>query len=379
VKISDERIPPSSFTSLLEWIYLGKTTIDESFAFGLLDLARMFNFPQLVLECEKILESRVTIKNCLAFMIASTVWSSEEIFSESCRVFSSSTNVAMSQSEELLCHVPFKLMMRIVQLDRLAIKEIELFQKVLHWYKLNPTKQHLEVFNHIRYDLISPKDMVNCVGPSKVVSSQLYLSSLEYHCACEEKKKESRDWETSEIVTKANKEYGCCHFSEALKLYESVIAHPLANDEERGWSLFRCGAIHCRYGQLKKNEELSAKLFKECLPLLEKASEKGDVRAFCALGWLNSSGRGVPLNKTEAVRLWSIAADEGCPIAQYYLACMYQQGSGVPEKDMKEALRLFTLSADQGYSLAQTNLGLMYDRGEGVPMEKEFQLTSQKH
>jgi TPR repeat protein len=35
-----------------------------------------------------------------------------------------------------------------------------------------------------------------------------------------------------------------------------------------------------------------------------------------------------------------------------------------------EAVRLFTLSANQGYSDAQVNLGLMYVKGHGVNQDK---------
>ena len=44
---------------------------------------------------------------------------------------------------------------------------------------------------------------------------------------------------------------------------------------------------------------------------------------------------------------------------------MYDNGEGVPEDD-REAVKWYTLAAEQGYADAQFNLGLMYANGEGV-------------
>ena len=43
----------------------------------------------------------------------------------------------------------------------------------------------------------------------------------------------------------------------------------------------------------------------------------------------------------------------------------YKKGQRVPQ-DCKEAVKLFTLAAEQGYAPAQTNLGLFYAQGKGV-------------
>ena len=45
---------------------------------------------------------------------------------------------------------------------------------------------------------------------------------------------------------------------------------------------------------------------------------------------------------------------------------MYEYGLGVPQ-DYVEAVKWYTLGADQGYAKAQYNLGLMYANGRGVP------------
>ena len=55
---------------------------------------------------------------------------------------------------------------------------------------------------------------------------------------------------------------------------------------------------------------------------------------------------------TEAVRFYRRAADQGYALAQYNLALMDHNDTGVPQ-DYTEAARLFRLTADQGGAMAQ--------------------------
>ena len=52
-------------------------------------------------------------------------------------------------------------------------------------------------------------------------------------------------------------------------------------------------------------------------------------------------------------------------VAQYILGVYYLNGVGIA-KDDKEAVRIFTLAAQQGHSAAQNNLGWCYQNGVGV-------------
>ena len=57
-------------------------------------------------------------------------------------------------------------------------------------------------------------------------------------------------------------------------------------------------------------------------------------------------------------------AEQGEEVAQFYLASMFEDGKGVTQ-DHKEAVKWYTLSAEQGTAGAQNNLGVMYFRGQG--------------
>ena len=69
-----------------------------------------------------------------------------------------------------------------------------------------------------------------------------------------------------------------------------------------------------------------------------------------------------------ALRLWRPLAAQGNAFAQTNLGFLYSSGQGVPQ-DLGEAARWYRLAADQGNPTAQSNLGSMYFSGEGVPQD----------
>jgi TPR repeat protein len=86
------------------------------------------------------------------------------------------------------------------------------------------------------------------------------------------------------------------------------------------------------------------------------------------LGFMYSTGQGVPQDAAEAVKWYRLAADQGVANAQYNLGVMCDTGQGIPQ-DSAEAVKWYRLAADQGHAKAQHNLGLMYRRGRGVPID----------
>jgi TPR repeat protein len=100
------------------------------------------------------------------------------------------------------------------------------------------------------------------------------------------------------------------------------------------------------------------------------AADKGNADAQFQLGLMFDKGLGVDENHTEAMRLYRLAADEGHAGAQYNLGNMYANGRGVAQDDA-EAVRLYRLAADQGLADAQVELGYMVENGDGVDQNQE--------
>ncbi len=103
----------------------------------------------------------------------------------------------------------------------------------------------------------------------------------------------------------------------------------------------------------------------EAVRLYSLAAEQGDVAAQFNLGFCYKNGEGVKQDLTEAVRLYSLAAKQGNAAAQFNLGLCYEDGEGV-ERNLTEAARLYSLAAEQGDDAAQCNLGGCYEEGIGV-------------
>src|SRR5690348_15189791 len=67
----------------------------------------------------------------------------------------------------------------------------------------------------------------------------------------------------------------------------------------------------------------------------------------------------------EAVRLFSLAAEQGHAEAQYSLGLLYINARGVARDDAL-AFKWTSRAARQGHSAAQNNLGALYYEGRGV-------------
>ena len=66
-------------------------------------------------------------------------------------------------------------------------------------------------------------------------------------------------------------------------------------------------------------------------------------------------GWGIPQNKSEAMKWYRLAAEQGNANAQNALGSYYEQGEVVP-KDHAEAIKWFRKAAEQGHEIAQANL-----------------------
>jgi TPR repeat protein len=81
-------------------------------------------------------------------------------------------------------------------------------------------------------------------------------------------------------------------------------------------------------------------------------------------------GSSVGANPGRAVELFQYAASYfGDPNAQYHLARLYLEGTGV-ERDSRQAARWFNLAAEKGHHPAQALLGKLLINGEGVPRHR---------
>lgn len=65
---------------------------------------------------------------------------------------------------------------------------------------------------------------------------------------------------------------------------------------------------------------------------------------------------------TTAMKKWGPLAEQGNPVAQFNLAMLYHSGSGVPQSET-QAIKWYTLAAENGYYKAQEYLAAGYAEG----------------
>jgi uncharacterized protein len=93
---------------------------------------------------------------------------------------------------------------------------------------------------------------------------------------------------------------------------------------------------------------------------LRRDAEQGRPEAQLALGLLLLHGKGVPVNRAEAVQWLEKAANRNYAPAQYWLATTFDAAR---QTDRVKWLRR---AADNGFGLAQFTIGQMYFSGQGV-------------
>jgi TPR repeat protein len=125
----------------------------------------------------------------------------------------------------------------------------------------------------------------------------------------------------------------------------------------------------------------------EAVPWYRKAAEQGEPVAQFWIGWMYFEGLLKVPNPTDVENIYTEAtvwltrsANQGNAAAEYQLSKIYANGLGGKEKNLLLALKLARQSAAQGYPLAKLNIdGYVYEmtqNGIAVPPEESTQSTS---
>jgi TPR repeat protein len=99
---------------------------------------------------------------------------------------------------------------------------------------------------------------------------------------------------------------------------------------------------------------------------IRRAAEQQQPMAEYWLAAMYEHGNGVPADSSEAVRWYEAAAAQGNRKAMHALGVAYAEGRGT-SKDYSQAARWFTRAASLGLVNSQFNLAVLYERGLGVP------------
>ena len=104
------------------------------------------------------------------------------------------------------------------------------------------------------------------------------------------------------------------------------------------------------------------------LPALERRAAQGDAEASILLGEVHHRGRIVPPDDAIATGWFTLAAETGVPLAQYWLARKHDLGTTL-NHDQAVAAEWYRRAAGQGHAEAQNRLGELYEHGLGVDQD----------
>ena len=146
---------------------------------------------------------------------------------------------------------------------------------------------------------------------------------------------------------------------------------------------------YCELG----NKYFDSKDYSQALKYYTVSANQGNSSAQYCLGSMYEQGLGITRDSLEAKRWYILAANQGESRAQNRIGYMYEQAKNYSEalkwytlaanqgepraqnyignmyeqaKNYSEALKWYTLAANQGYSIAQNYIGNMYEKGLGV-------------
>lgn len=159
---------------------------------------------------------------------------------------------------------------------------------------------------------------------------------------------------------------------EAMRWYKKALTSLSSNpDQGDGEAQYVLSNLY-NYGELIYGGVFPQD-YREAMKWLEKAAEKGYVKAQGLVGDYYRTGLGhyydspnfVMRNNAKAVKWYTLAAENGYHGALLNLGNMYADGRGVT-KDCNKAITLYTRDAELGYSAGPSNLASMYQTGKCV-------------
>ena len=119
------------------------------------------------------------------------------------------------------------------------------------------------------------------------------------------------------------------------------------------------------YSSQTTNFAVGGKDDAESAKWLSKAAEQGMVNAQVEIGRAYYSGRGVNVDKNQAVNWFRKAAEQGSLDGAICLGLCYKYGDGVPV-NADEAVKCLTQAANQNNAIAQFELGCCYSEYGGI-------------
>ncbi len=104
-------------------------------------------------------------------------------------------------------------------------------------------------------------------------------------------------------------------------------------------------------------------------------AREGSASEQCRLGIMYKSGIGIKKDDQEALRWFSLSAEQNCMTAQYYLGSLFEEGR-IVDKDMSQALFYYQEAARLGEIEAQLKVAALSEERQDIEKALIFYLTA---
>ena len=147
----------------------------------------------------------------------------------------------------------------------------------------------------------------------------------------------------------------------------AMIRRHVENEVPEAMHVLACSYSRGGFGSfgLKKSDKKAAKLYK-------RAVELGMVDSMVNLSQLYWDGAGVKVDEKKSIQLLRLAADRGNAVAQMRLGSRLNDIGCQDLESQKEIVKYFTLAAEQGHPIAEVLVATFFIQGaKGVPKDYE--------
>ena len=173
-----------TFSSLITYIYTGKVAINSSNLEKILAAASYFKVASLETSLVYCIANSLGAKNVVPISIIANNRNCEQLL-EHCVDFMCASASDVIQDPNFT-KLPDRIVLDFCKSSDLSVSEIDLFLAVSEWQKHNKKVAKAtsrNIFQEIRYPLISNIDLVTKVGSTGFADPSLYTAALEYHVA----------------------------------------------------------------------------------------------------------------------------------------------------------------------------------------------------
>ena len=170
---------------MFTFIYTGVVQVNSDECLSLLQAAHYFNIATLEAKCSKMLVDSLDVNCNFSSIITFAVEHQLDLLIKQCREFMEINADKIIHSSEFTT-LPLRMILDFVKSSNLEVREVDLFLAVANWFRhqenVLSADDKKQVFQLIRYPLISLNDLLEKVRPSKLADQNLYTAALEYHC-----------------------------------------------------------------------------------------------------------------------------------------------------------------------------------------------------